>query len=64
MLQEIAHIRVRLPAWHRKLVLLMAFGSVGIVTAYALAPFVTRGHAAPCIMLLALVAGISALWSP
>lgn len=53
-----------IPARGRRLALLVAIGLMGVLVAYGFAPVAGWSNAAPTMLVLALIAGISALWSP
>lgn len=63
-LETIEQCQVVLPPRRKRLVVLAFSGLLGVLTAYTLAPVVSWAQGEMVIMLLALMAGISALWSP
>jgi hypothetical protein len=55
---------VIMPTWQRRLALLTVSGLIGMIGAYASAQVLGGIYALPIIITLALLAGISAMWSP
>lgn len=63
VLQPVSVQRVVLPSRRRRLVLLAAAGGIGALLAYV-APPVRAGQGALLLAVVALVTGLSSLWSP
>jgi len=64
LLEAVEHYDVLMPTKLRRFTILGLVGLLGVLAAYALSSFVGYYHAVPIVLALALLAGISALWSP
>lgn len=64
LIEAIEHYDVLMPTKLRRFIILASAGLLGVLAAYAFSSLVTYYHAVPIVLLLALLAGISALWSP
>ncbi len=63
-LETIEERHLVIPTRRRRLAMLMAIGLMGGLLAHAFAPVAGWSNATPTMLGLALIAGISALWSP
>lgn len=63
-LETIEEYEVIIPTRRRRLVLLVIVCLLGGLVAYAFLPVVGWSNAALAVLVIALLAGISALWSP
>lgn len=64
LLQAIEHRDVLMPTKQRRLMLLGLVGLLGILAPYGFSSLVGYSHAVLIVLALALLAGISAVWSP
>jgi hypothetical protein len=63
-LETLEQRQVILPPLQRRIIILVCAGLLGVFVAHLFAPLVRFGNGELVISLLALMAGVSALWSP
>jgi hypothetical protein len=63
-LDQIERVKVIMPARGKRLSLLSFAAALGIFAGYSLPGGAGWSYGAPALLLLALIAGVSALWSP
>jgi hypothetical protein len=63
-LNQIEHVKVVMPARGKRLSLLSFAAALGIFAGYSVPGAAGWSYGAPAVLVLALIAGVSVLWSP